>query len=100
MDKIISPVCLAKGISAKCITNQLASDITVKDNGRNQWFSPTHLVPKKNGQWQLVKLRGANKVTVREHYPIPAIRKLHLELNGSQLYSKLNTKYGLSSELQ
>jgi uncharacterized protein YxjI len=86
-----------EGINAKCITEVLASDIIEKDEEPTRWLSPTYLVPKKNGQWQLVMdMRRANEVVVREHYPIPTIEELYLELNGSQFYSKLNMKWELS----
>jgi hypothetical protein len=51
------------------------------------------LVQKKDETWRLcIDYRALNKITVRNHYPIPKIDDLLYQLNGENFFSKIDLK--------
>ena len=52
-------------------------------------------VPKPNGDIRLcIDMRQANKAIVRERHPIPTVDEIVYHMNGSEVFSKLDLKYG------
>jgi hypothetical protein len=57
--------------------------------------SPIVLVQKKDGTWQLcIDYRALNKITVKNHYPIPRIDDLLDQLKGEKFFNKIDLKFG------
>ena len=53
------------------------------------------VVPKPNGDIRLcVDMRQANKAIIRERHPIPTVDEILYNMNGSEVFSKLDMKYG------
>jgi hypothetical protein len=51
------------------------------------------LVQKKYGTWQLyIDYRSLNKITVKNHYPIPRIDELLDQLKGGNFISNIDLK--------
>lgn len=59
------------------------------------WVSPLVVVPKEGDEVRLcVDMRRANTAIVRERYPVPTIQEMLAELNGAQVFSKLDLRQG------
>jgi hypothetical protein len=56
----------------------------------SQWVSPLVIVPKKNGKWRIcVDYRELNKVTQKDHFPLPFIDQVLDTLVGKRFFSFL-----------
>ncbi|GKB33367.1 putative reverse transcriptase domain-containing protein, partial [Tanacetum coccineum] len=52
-------------------------------------------VKKKDGSFRIcINYRELNKLTVKNHYPLPRIDDLFYQLQGSSVYSKINLRLG------
>lgn len=71
-------------------------DIIEKVEGPVKWVSPFVVVPKDNHSdvRVCVDMRRANVAITREHHPIPTVKELMVDLNGSSVFSKADFKLG------
>ena len=70
-------------------------DIIEPVEGPTTWSSGVVIVPKSDGSIRLcVDMRQANKAIIRHHYPVPTVDELLLDMNGSQVFSKIDMKMG------
>ena len=59
------------------------------------WGAPVPFVKKKDGSLRLcIDYRQLNRVTIRNQYPLPRIDELFEQLQGSQVYSKIDLRSG------
>ena len=59
------------------------------------WGAPVLFVKKKDGSLRLcIDYRQLNRVTIHNQYPLPRIDELIDQLQGSQLYSKIDLRSG------
>ncbi|GJT41954.1 hypothetical protein Tco_0941819 [Tanacetum coccineum] len=61
------------------------------------WGAPVLFVKKKDGSFRMcINYRELNKLTVKNHYPLPRIDDLFDQLHGSSVYSKIDLRSGLA----
>ncbi|GJY81202.1 putative reverse transcriptase domain-containing protein [Tanacetum coccineum] len=59
------------------------------------WGAPVLFVKKKDGSFQMcIDYRELNKLTVKNHYPLPRIDDLYDQLQGSSVYLKIDLRSG------
>nr|GFC61042.1 putative reverse transcriptase domain-containing protein [Tanacetum cinerariifolium] len=59
------------------------------------WGASVLFVKKKDGSFQMcIDYRELNKLTVKNHYPLPRIEDLFDQLQGSSVYSKRDLRLG------
>jgi hypothetical protein len=59
------------------------------------WGAPVLFVKKKDGSMRLcINYRELNKVTIKNRYPLPRIDDLFDQLQGSQVFSKIDLRFG------
>nr|GEY25014.1 putative reverse transcriptase domain-containing protein [Tanacetum cinerariifolium] len=59
------------------------------------WGAPVLFVKKKDGSFRMcIDYHELNKLTVKNHYPLPRIDDLFDQLQGSSLYSKIDLRSG------
>nr|GEU70203.1 reverse transcriptase domain-containing protein [Tanacetum cinerariifolium] len=59
------------------------------------WGAPVLFVKKKDGSFRMcIDYWELNKLTVKNHYPLPRIGDLFDQLQGSSVYSKINLRLG------
>ncbi|GJV29538.1 putative reverse transcriptase domain-containing protein [Tanacetum coccineum] len=61
----------------------------------SSWGAPVMFVKKKDGSFQMcIDYREMNKLTIKNHYPLPRIDDLFDQLQGSSVYSKIDLRSG------
>ncbi|GKB02948.1 putative reverse transcriptase domain-containing protein [Tanacetum coccineum] len=64
------------------------------------WGAPVLFVKKKDGSFQMcIDYRELNKLTVKNRYPLPRIDELFDQLQGSNVYSKIDLRSGIHVDL-
>nr|GEY68564.1 putative reverse transcriptase domain-containing protein [Tanacetum cinerariifolium] len=59
------------------------------------WGAPGLIVKKKDGSFRMcIDYRELNKLTVKNHYPLPRIDDLFDQLQGSSVYSEIDLRSG------
>jgi hypothetical protein len=68
----------------------------VPANEVSEWVSPVVIAPKPGGDIRLcIDMRQANAAIKRERHPIPTIEEMLLDMSSSNVFSKLDLKWGL-----
>ncbi|GJY08484.1 putative reverse transcriptase domain-containing protein [Tanacetum coccineum] len=74
--------------------------LIIRDRGfirlsTSPWGAPVLFVKKKDGSFRMcIDYRDLNKLTVKNHYPLPKIDDLFDQLQGSSVYSKIDLRSG------
>ncbi|GJY89632.1 putative reverse transcriptase domain-containing protein [Tanacetum coccineum] len=79
------------------LSNQLQelSDRGFIQPSTSPWGAPVLFVKKKDGSFRMcIDYRELNKLTVKNHYPLPRIDDLFDQLQGSSVYSKIDLRSG------
>ncbi|GJU35250.1 putative reverse transcriptase domain-containing protein [Tanacetum coccineum] len=59
------------------------------------WGAPVFFVKKKDGSFRMcIDYQELNKMTMKNHYPLPRIDDLFNQLQGSSVYSKIDLRSG------
>ncbi|GJR43067.1 putative reverse transcriptase domain-containing protein [Tanacetum coccineum] len=65
------------------------------------WGAPVLFVKKKDGSFQMcIDYRELNKLTVKNRYPLPRIDDLFDQLQGSRVYSKIDLRFLIITNLE
>lgn len=103
IDNSVTPVCqpcrrIPFGLRDKVeqkIHELVKSDIIEPVSEVSDWVSPVVVVPKPNSDIRLcVDMRQANTAIKRERHPIPTVDELLLDMSKSNIFSKLDLKWG------
>ncbi|GKA41877.1 putative reverse transcriptase domain-containing protein [Tanacetum coccineum] len=81
--------------SSKELSNQLQelADKGFIQPSTSPWRAPVLFVKKKDGSFRMcINYQELNKLTVKNHYPLPRIDDLLDQLQGSSVYSKINLR--------
>nr|GFA84128.1 putative reverse transcriptase domain-containing protein [Tanacetum cinerariifolium] len=96
-----APVARAPYRLAPSEMKELAKQLTeLSDKGfirpsSSPWRSPVLFVKKKDGSFRMcIDYRELNKLTVKNHYPLPRIDDLFDQLQRSSVYSKIDLRSG------
>jgi hypothetical protein len=77
------------------IERLLKDDIIEPVTGPTPWLLPAFAVPKKDGNIRLVvDAKPANKAILRTRHVIPTVDELITEVNGANVFSKIDIKSG------
>ncbi|GKE63664.1 putative reverse transcriptase domain-containing protein, partial [Tanacetum coccineum] len=79
------------------LSNQLQelSDRGFIRPGTSPWGAHVLFIKKKDGSFRMcIDYRELNKLTVKNHYPLPRIDDLFDQLQGSSVYSKIDLRLG------
>ncbi|GKD76187.1 putative reverse transcriptase domain-containing protein [Tanacetum coccineum] len=61
----------------------------------SSWGAPVLFVKKKDGSFRMcINYRELNKLTVKNHYPLPRIDDLFDQLQGARHFSKIDLRSG------
>ena len=103
IDKSVTPVCqsyrrVPYGLREKVedkLRELVEQDIIEPVEHASQWVSPVVVSNKENGDIRLcIDMRQANTAIVRERHPIPTVDELLLDMSKSNVFSKLDLKWG------
>nr|GEW41100.1 putative reverse transcriptase domain-containing protein [Tanacetum cinerariifolium] len=94
-----APVARAPYRLAPSKMNELAEQLQELSNKRfirpssSPWGAPVLFVKKKDRSFRMcIDYREQNKLTVKNHYPLPRIDDLFDQLQGSSVYSKIDLR--------
>ncbi|GKC99691.1 putative reverse transcriptase domain-containing protein, partial [Tanacetum coccineum] len=74
---------------------ELAEQLRFIRPSSSPWGAPVLFVKKKDGSFRMcIDYRELNKLTVKNHYPLPRIDDLFDRLQGSSIYSKIDLRSG------